>query len=477
MKDIIYDKPVGKAEMFASLPPSVSFEIEKRLAALLKFFNTKIVVLDDDPTGVQTVHGINVYTDWEKASMAQGFAEESPLFFVLTNSRGLTAEQSRTTHREIAENICWAACETGREFLIISRSDSTLRGHYPLETETLRQVLEEKGYKIDGEIIIPFFAEGERFTINNTHFVGMGDELVPANLTEFAKDLVFGYDNGNLRRWVEEKTGGRYPTHEVEAISLEEIRLNDLEGIKAKLMKASGFSKTIVNAVDYYDIKVFTTALVLAVLSGKRFLLRSAAGLVRIIGGVGQKPYLSRDELIDPANRAGGLVIIGSHVKKSTQQFEAIKDMVNTQFFELNPNLIFEPDRLKQEISRISREASACMDEGRNAVVYTSRDLLKLATNEDNLDVSAKVSDALVQIMRGITTLPRYLVAKGGITSSDIGTKGLGVKKALVAGQILPGVPVWLTQSEAKFPGMPYIIFPGNVGGPDALREVMERLK
>jgi uncharacterized protein YgbK (DUF1537 family) len=61
------------------------------------------------------------------------------------------------------------------------------------------------------------------------------------------------------------------------------------------------------------------------------------------------------------------------------------------------------------------------------------------------------------------------LIAKGGITSSDIATKSLKVKLAMVAGSILPGVPVWKLGEESLFPGMHYVIFPGNVGGDDAL--------
>ena len=54
--------------------------------------------------------------------------------------------------------------------------------------------------------------------------------------------------------------------------------------------------------------------------------------------------------------------------------------------------------------------------------------------------------------------------------------KALAIKKAAVMGQIQPGIPVWMTGSESKFPGMPYVIFPGNVGGEDTLKKVVETL-
>ncbi|HPJ01993.1 MAG TPA: nucleotide-binding domain containing protein, partial [Candidatus Limiplasma sp.] len=55
-------------------------------------------------------------------------------------------------------------------------------------------------------------------------------------------------------------------------------------------------------------------------------------------------------------------------------------------------------------------------------------------------------------------------------------TQGLQVRKALVMGQILKGVPVWLTGPESRFPGMPYVIFPGNVGDENALLEAVLKI-
>jgi uncharacterized protein YgbK (DUF1537 family) len=80
-------------------------------------------------------------------------------------------------------------------------------------------------------------------------------------------------------------------------------------------------------------------------------------------------------------------------------------------------------------------------------------------------------------VVRALTIRPRYLVAKGGITSSDIATQGLGVRRALVLGQILPGVPVWQLGPETRHPALVYIVFPGNVGGPQALAEIVTTLR
>ncbi|MCL2374585.1 MAG: hydroxyacid dehydrogenase, partial [Treponema sp.] len=171
----------------------------------------KIIVLDDDPTGIQTVHGVSVYTDWTDQSIEAGFDEASPIFFILTNSRGMTAAETAAAHREIGASIARTSAKKQQEFIIISRSDSTLRGHYPLETESLKNAAEaQTGKEFDGEIICPFFLEGGRLTAENIHYVKTGDVMVPAAQTEFAKDRTFGYRHSDLAEWVEEKTNGAF---------------------------------------------------------------------------------------------------------------------------------------------------------------------------------------------------------------------------------------------------------------------------
>jgi uncharacterized protein YgbK (DUF1537 family) len=130
----------------------------------------------------------------------------------------------------------------------------------------------------------------------------------------------------------------------------------------------------------------------------------------------------------------------------------------------------------KAEISRVTAEANRSLDAGRDTVVYTSRELRTGATAEENILIQAGVADALIEIVRGIRTAPRYVLAKGGITSHDIAAKALGVKRAVVVGQIIPGVPVWRLGEGARFPGMGYIVFPGNVGGETSMTDVVRAL-
>ena len=158
--------------------------VDELLEAEIAQNRKKIVVLDDDPTGVQTVHDISVITGWDPQLLEEAFREEKSLFYILTNSRGLTAAQTSEIHHQIAANVDEAARRTGKQYLFISRSDSTLRGHYPLETAILKEEYSQRNHlEIDGEILCPFFKEGGRFTIDDVHYVRYGDELVNALMT------------------------------------------------------------------------------------------------------------------------------------------------------------------------------------------------------------------------------------------------------------------------------------------------------
>ncbi|CAI6048627.1 hypothetical protein PAECIP112173_01301 [Paenibacillus sp. JJ-100] len=466
-------------EVFNNIPSVDTSLVQQMLEKELNGLDHKIIVLDDDPTGVQTVHGVSVYTDWSLESIDRGFKEEHSMFFILTNSRGFTAAETSKAHEEIAANIVEAAKKNNRKFTIISRGDSTLRGHYPLETEVLKDTIEEKSdNQFDGEIILPFFKEGGRFTIDNVHYVQYDTELVPAGETEFAKDRTFGYTRSHLGEWAEEKSNGQYQAEHMTYISLESLRSMNIDLIEQQLLNVENFNKVIVNAVDYTDVQLFTIALIRAIHKGKHFMFRSAAALTKVMGGISDRSLLTRAEMMSGDNNHGGLVIIGSHVKKTTEQLEELKKSSAVEFVEFNVHLVLEPDQFERELNRVVETTNKLILEGKNVAVYTKRERLDLGEDrkEDELKLSVQISDAVTSIVKRLKVQPAYIIAKGGITSSDIGTNGLEVKRATVAGQIRPGIPVWTTGNESKFPGISYVIFPGNVGTKTDLREVVEML-
>ena len=463
---------VNKQELFSSLPPV------RRIAGFYEKgypLAEKMVVLDDDPTGVQTVHDVSVYTDWSVESLKAGLLEEGHVFFVLTNSRGLSAADSKAQHEQIVKNLAAASRETGVKFTILSRSDSTLRGHYPLETATLRRGLIKEGMgDVDGEIIAPFFPEGGRFTVHDVHYVAEGDTLVPAGMTEFARDTTFGYSASTLTDWACEKNP-ELRRDEVHPISIELLRNEGADAVCERLMAVRNFEKVVVDSADYADMEVFVTGLYKAMAQGKRFMFRVAAGLVRVMANIAPQSLLTGAQLAT-GSKLGGLVIVGSHVKKTTMQLQQLLTLDCVSPLEFDVMQLEDAqgaeEYIKQTVAKV-RETLLC---GKTAVVYTSRRVVRKTegNSEENLKFSLGVSAALVKIVQSLDVMPAFIVAKGGITSSDIGVKGLGAKRAWVLGQILPGIPVWRLGEESKYPGVCYVVFPGNVGGEDALRLVVD---
>ncbi len=459
-----------QAEAWRELPKEWPTDSRSAIRTTLEQLNQKVVVLDDDPTGTQTVHGIPVLTDWDVNRLAEEIVNPLPGFFILTNSRSLPLSAACQLNREIGMNLTDAARLANRRFVVISRGDSTLRGHFPGEVDALVEAL---GFKPDALLLIPFFAEGGRFTCGDVHYVAEGDFLVPAGETEFALDPVFGYRASNLREWVQEKSYGRISAKDVDSVTLPDIRLGGPDHITHRLQELKKNSICIVNCLTHRDLETFTLGLLKAELSGKRFIYRTAASFVSVRSSVEPKPLLSPEETTLGKN--GGLIIIGSYIPRTTAQLQILLETRNVEGLELDvAPAILSANRREEEVCRIALQATQFIQMGRDVVVYTSRTLWQAQSDMENLRLGGMISAALVDVVRSIGVRPRYLIAKGGITSSDIATKALNVRRAMVLGQVLPGVPVWKTGKESRYPGLTYVVFPGNVGEPDSLAKVVQ---
>ena len=163
----------------------------------------------------------------------------------------------------------------------------------------------------------------------------------------------------------------------------------------------------------------------------------------------------------------GGVILVGSYVNKTTQQLENLKNSgLPIRFIPFNAALVMEERGLVREASRVVSIAEESILQGMTVCIYTTRKRIEPddLSSEQRLQMSVAISDAVSSVIGNLSVQPSFIVAKGGITSSDVGVKALRVRKAMVMGQIMPGIPVWMTGDESKFPRMPYVIFPGNVG-------------
>jgi uncharacterized protein YgbK (DUF1537 family) len=457
-------------DILNQLPPEYGGELLSSIReAFLKSEKT-IVVLDDDPTGTQTCYDVTVLTRWTVPLLATELRMKPSILFILTNSRSLPEQDAITLNKEIGENLLSAVRETSREVVLVSRSDSTLRGHFPAEVNALAEAVNMKDAAI---VVVPAFIEGGRFTINDVHYIREDRELIPVADTPFAKDAAFGYRHSNLKDWVEEKTKGRVRSTDVMSISLHDIRIGGPKGVHEKLMRGNAGDVIIVNACSHSDIEITVMGLLMAEKQGKKFIYRTSATFVPLRAG------LTSGKILTPSKEVssnGSLVVVGSYVPKTTEQLEYLLSKGSHQSLEIDVAKLLHLDETLTYAASLTQQIDRLLSEGTDVVIFTSRQLEKGSDPETSLQINRIVSDFLVNVVKGITVRPSFIVAKGGITSSDVASKALSAEKALIMGQVIPGVPLWKLDEKSKFPGIMYVVFPGNVGGPTALADVWGQL-
>jgi uncharacterized protein YgbK (DUF1537 family) len=451
------------------LPPVWAEDVLPEIQAALEANRAKVFILDDDPTGTQTVRDLPVVTEWSVSTLARQWADVRPGCFILTNSRALPAQATRALHAELAQNLQAAAA--GRSFTLISRSDSTLRGHFPAETDALAAEL--GGF--DLTVLAPYFKAGGRLTLHGEHYIAEADQMTPVAQTPFAEDPAFAFSTSFLPAYVEEKTAGRVAAGQVIRIDLETLRQGGPAAVAETLEAAKPGAVGVVDASDERDIQVFAAGALRAEANGKRILYRTAASFVAARVGQPLPPLLTKREL-RARSRCGGLIVVGSYVPKTTRQLLELKGDPRVKAIELEVDQVLDDHTCSKHLESVASRLEEFLRAGQTTVVHTSRRHVAGADAEASLGIGQTISNALIALVKDLPVRPRFLLAKGGITSSDLATKALGVREAMVRGQILPGVPVWAMGEESLFPGLTYVVFPGNVGGDHALVEALDKL-
>lgn len=429
---------------------------------------TKIIVIDDDPTGSQTVHSCLLLTRWDVATLLEALYDESALFFVLSNTRGMDTSSASAVTREICVNLNAALEQAQQDGLniqtvIVSRSDSTLRGHYPVETDVIAKELGP----FDAHFLVPAFFEGGRITRNGTHYLRVDGELVPVHETEFARDSVFGFSTAFLPDYVAEKTGGRIPASAVEHFTLTDIRGD----IGKRLQRLQGNACCVVDAEKQSDLDSFTHQVLAAARTGKRFLFRSAASLLTSLAGLQPQPVAAAEMSRFVRNGRPGVILMGSHVDKSTRQLHYVKEFTNAMPVHIDLERMLEDEEVL--LADIVQQVRRAGEHGRGAALYTSRGERSFSSKEKRLAFGDQVAAFLVRIVQNLPEDIGFLISKGGITSNDTLSKGLALRTARVLGQIHPGCSVVrCPDKHPRFPNLPVVIFPGNVGGDTTLADV-----
>ncbi|MEM8505218.1 MAG: four-carbon acid sugar kinase family protein [Cyanobacteria bacterium P01_D01_bin.1] len=430
----------------------------------------KIIVLDDDPTGSQTVHSCLLLLKWDVETLVLGLEDESPIFFVLTNTRSLTPEAAAAVTAEVCDNLKQAIAQTDTtNFLLVSRSDSTLRGHYPVETDVIAEHLGP----FDAHFLTPTFFEAGRVTVDGTHYIESDGRRVPTHDTEFAKDSVFGYSTSYLPDYVEEKTKGRIPASEVEQFALQDIRQGSLD----RLLTLEQNRCVAVDGENQSDLDQFAKDLLAAAAQGKKFLFRSAASLLTSLANLPPQPT-APEAMYQLTHDSAGAVLVGSHVKKTTRQLEALLSTPDTVGVEIDVSQLKEDLNAHDQIlSTVVEKIENAHSKGETPVIYTSREELTFDNPQARLAFGDAISDLLVEVVQALPKDIGFLISKGGITSNNTLSRGLALTSARLLGQVIPGVSVVKTPSDhPQFVDLPVVVFPGNVGNDAALALAYKRL-
>lgn len=466
--------------MKSHLPVRFEPNARERIRAERIKYGKKLVVLDDDPTGSQSVYGVEVVTVFDETEYAAALLNENACCFILTNTRSLSETLAVGLNREITRVLFTRDDVTSLD--IISRSDSTLRGHIVAEVAAIDDERKARlGHGFDGVLFAPAFFEAGRFTVDDVHYATINGKAVPVAETEFARDAAFGFLSSNLRDLIVEKSNGTIDPSTVHSITLEHIRVGGPAAVSEVLAGVTDGGFVVVNATEYADFEVVVLGVLEAERRGKVFLYRTAPSFVRSFLGLEPKSSLTAQDVHSPIENGHGLLVVGSHVSQTSRQVAALSQEGGMTEIELDvPTLLSSMEGAREkhirETTRRVIQALAIAD----VLLFTSREFVPGADSAASLAISRSLSSAVTDVVAGsLSARPAWVIAKGGITSHDVAVRGLGIRRALVEGQMLPGI-ISLMRPIVASPeaiGIPFVVFAGNVGNEDTLANIVGVLR
>lgn len=425
--------------------------------------NPPLVVLDDDPTGAQSQAGVPVALEWKPELLARVAAESPPAVHLLTNTRALFAAEAEALTRQAAS----AAAAAFPRSPIFLRGDSTLRAHLLPEYRGLRDAIHPGREPV--LMLVPALPAAGRVTQDGVHYVERDGARVRLEATEYARDPDFAYTSSRLLDWAEERSNGFFPAAAGREVRLRELRERGRLAVRdalAGLDAAATPAVLAVDAVDVFDLEAAAEGLRLALAAGIEVIVRSAPTFVGVFSGAAADGFVELPDSPGPV-----LVLCGSHVPTSTRQLERL--------LERHPESVVwvRPERLAgarsgEEVSGAVAAARERLDEDGLAVVATAREVYE---NGDRLASGAAIASGLAAILAGSRERVGMVISKGGITSAVNVREGLASGLAEVQGPLRDGISLWSVDTPER-PALPFVVFPGNVGGEDDLADLVEAI-
>jgi uncharacterized protein YgbK (DUF1537 family) len=413
----------------------------------------RIVVLDDDPTGTQTVADLPVVLSPDAATLSAVAAVWSGPVWVLTNTRALPWPAAQSY---LAATVASARAVFGPAVRFVLRGDSTLRGHVLGEIDTLSTATSVA-------LFVPAFIEQGRVTIHGVHYVTVGDDLVEVAATEYARDPEFGYRSSGLVDWVAEREAGRTAL----PMPLEVLRTEGPSALADLLVRAPSHAVVVPDAESAADLRTIRAAWIEAQRRGRDVVLRCASSLASVVTGTPGKPVA-----LSPVD-GPVLVVCGSYTSGAAAQLAALDGLAGVAAHEIDLLQALAASPVASRYRRtLASEVGASLQAGMVAVLSTPR-----STSTQHLSFAAgeKIMDVVVATVSELQGQFAAVITKGGITSARIARDALGMRVAYVRGQVAGGIPVWAD----GFPptgAMDQVVVPGNVGPPNAIRDVLGQL-
>jgi uncharacterized protein YgbK (DUF1537 family) len=415
-----------------------------------------VAVLDDDPTGVQTLSSVRVLLEWSGEELAD-VLQRHDSFHLLTNSRAYAAVEARAIVGEAAT----AVRQESRQALLVLRGDSTLRGH--LVEEYLALVESEADPVMPPLLLAPALPSAGRITVSGVQYLERGGRRVPVHLTEYARDGTFSYTSSRLLEWAEERSSGLFAARHGLEINLDLIRRNGPEAVADVLRQAAQASRPTAIAADSEtmdDVQTVARGYKLAATNGTRVVLRCGPAVAGSLEGATASTFVAMPQ----AERV--LLVSGSYVPQSRRQLANVRNHYPSSICEVDPATLAGGSH--KAIVSISRDLTTRLDSIGVAVVAVSQERPSHLTD---LGAGLRVAEGLARLVGEVKTTAALMVLKGGVTSAVTLRRGLGARAADVIGPVLPGVAHWrVTEPE----GRNVLIVPGNVGDDELLVQIVE---
>jgi uncharacterized protein YgbK (DUF1537 family) len=421
-----------------------------------------VVVLDDDPTGVQTLSGIRVLLRWDEESIRRALDGRRSVHLI-TNSRALPPDEAQRLVGDAARIAGGAMPDAD----IVLRGDSTLRGHLLEEYVGVRDAVMPGAHPV--LLLVPALPSAGRVTIGGVHLIERDGRRTPLHDTEYARDGVFAYTQSRLLAWAEERSRGLFLLDDGVEIHGAELRAEGAACVAEALSRLSARGRPAVlvpDAEGLDDLELVAEGFRAAVTAGVRVVVRCAPAFAGVLGGA-----TARGHVPPPSRGEGVLVVCGSYMPTTTRQLAALVAARHADPVEAAVEAL-AGSAADAEIARLAGAVSAGIARRGLAILATPR---TRPAGTDNLAAGERIASGLARVVRHLDPRPSVVIAKGGITSAVTLQEGVGASQADVVGPIVPGVSLW---AAAWWDGTPvdYVVVPGNVGDELLLADLVSRV-